>query len=156
MRPDSDQGFTIRSFVASDQPAARQLILAGLGEHFGHVDAGLNPDIDDIVKSYVERGYPFLVARVGEALVGTGALVIQDAGGGQIVRVSVDPAYRRCGIGRALVTRLLDAARARRLTRVWMETNDDWHDAIALYRCCGFRPYRWADGNVYMAVEVGG
>jgi len=67
-------------------------------------------------------------------LVGAGALVIQDARDGQIVRVSVDPPHRCRGIGRALVTRLLDAARARGLTRVWMETNDDWHAAIAPYR----------------------
>jgi len=144
----------IRPFVATDQPAARQLILSGLGEHFGHVDVALNPDTDDIAASYVEQGHLFLVARNGDALVGTGALVIQDALVGQIVRVSVDPTHRRHGIGRALVMRLLDAARERGVTRVWMETNDDWHAAIALYRSCGFRPYRWADDNVYMAVEV--
>jgi GNAT superfamily N-acetyltransferase len=38
--------------------------------------------------------------------------------------------HRRQGIGRALVARLVDAARARGLARLWMETNDDWTDTI--------------------------
>jgi len=91
------------------------------------------------------------VARIGDVLVGAGALVIQDARDGQIVRGSVDPPHRCRGIGRALVTRLLDAARARGLTRVWMETNDDWHAAIAPYR--HYTPQ--AQPNADLCVESG-
>lgn len=144
----------IRPFTETDQSAARRLILEGLGEHFGFVDEGCNPDLDDIAACYTARGHRFLVAFVGAELVGTAALVFEDAAAGRIVRVSVAREHRRQGIGRALITRLVDAARAAGLARLWMETNDDWADAIAFYQRCGFVEYDHRDGNVYMALDL--
>ncbi|MGC8780566.1 MAG: GNAT family N-acetyltransferase, partial [Anaerolineae bacterium] len=82
------------------------------------------------------------------------ALVIEDAQVGRLVRVSVARAYRRRGLGRALVKRLIIIARERGLRRLWMETNDDWEPAIQLYRSCGFRAYDRRDGNIYMALDL--
>ena len=64
---------SLRPFEASDQGAARRLILEGLGEHFGFIDESLNPDLDDVMKSYVIPGHVFIVAHIGQDLVGTGA-----------------------------------------------------------------------------------
>ena len=139
----------IRPFVPADQAAARALILEGLGEHFGQVDPALNPVLDDIAGSYLARGHVFLVAEADGMLVGTGALRAEGAEG-QIVRVSVRHDLRGRGIGRALVMALLEAARTRGLDRIWMETNDDWHDAIGLYRQYGFREFDRRDGCVFM------
>jgi len=191
--------FLIRPFRPADQEAARRLILQGLAEHFGAVDETLNPDIDDIMASYVDRGHLFLVAlsmpqRCGARslsaalswskglpkrppstssggvstdgfppysgaladgeLVGTGALIFEDGPAGQLVRVSVARDCRRLGLGRALVARLIAAGRGRGLARLWMETNDDWHAAIGLYRSCGFVAYDWQDGNIYMRLDL--
>jgi putative acetyltransferase len=143
----------IRPFAPGDQAAARALILAGLREHWGWLDPSLNPDLDDIAASYVRPGHVFLVAEIGQTLVGTGMLVI-DGNVGQIVRLSIAPQWRQCGIGQALVVTLLDAARARGLVRVWMETNDDWHDAIGLYRHCGFQEFDHREGCVFMALDL--
>jgi putative acetyltransferase len=145
----------IRFFAPGDQRAARALILAGLCEHWGWLDPTLNPDLDDIAASYLAPGHVFLIAESGQALVGTGALVI-DGDRGQIVRVAVRPRWRRRGIGQALVFALLDAARARGLARAWMETNDDWREAIALYRRCGFQEFDHREGCVFMAVDLAG
>jgi putative acetyltransferase len=142
-----------RAFVPRDQAAARALILEGLREHWGWLDPSLNPDLDDIAASYVAPGNVFLVAEIGQTLAGTGALVI-DGNVGQIVRLSITPQWRRCGIGQALVVTLLDAARTRGLVRVWMETNDDWHDAIGLYRHCGFEEFDHREGSVFMALAL--
>ncbi|CAA9269377.1 MAG: hypothetical protein AVDCRST_MAG93-2561, partial [uncultured Chloroflexia bacterium] len=38
----------IRPFTPADQKAARDLVLDGLGEHFGWIDTSRNPDLDDI------------------------------------------------------------------------------------------------------------
>ena len=135
----------IRPFAPSDQRAARALILAGLREHWGWLDPSLNPDLNDIAASYIAPGHVFFVAESGQALAGTGALVI-DGDSGQIVRVAVCPQSRRRGIGQALVIALLEAARACGLARVWMETNDDWVNAIALYRRCGFQEFDHREG----------
>jgi putative acetyltransferase len=145
----------IRPFAPGDQRAVRALILAGLREHWGWLNPSLNPDLDDIAASYVAPAHVFLVAEIEQVLTGAGALIV-DNHTGQIVRVSVSPRWRRRGIGRALVIALLDAARARGLVRVWMETNDDWHAAISLYRRCGFQEFDRRAGCVFMALDLAG
>jgi ribosomal protein S18 acetylase RimI-like enzyme len=143
----------IRPFASTDQTAARALILEGLREHWGWLDPTLNPDLENITASYITPGHVFLIAEIGHVLAGTGALKI-DGDDCQVVRVSVSPQCRRRGIGRALVAALLEAARARGLVRVWMETNDDWNDAISLYRHCGFREYDRREGCIFMALDL--
>jgi ribosomal protein S18 acetylase RimI-like enzyme len=129
------------------------LILEGLGEHFGQLDPALNPDLIDISCSYLARGHLFLVAEADGMLIGAGALRVEGAEG-QIVRVSVGRHLRRQGIGREIVMALVDAARTRGLNRIWMETNDDWHDAIGLYRQCGFREFDRRDGCIFMELGL--
>jgi GNAT superfamily N-acetyltransferase len=131
----------IRPFAPCDQAKVRNLVNAGLGEHFGYVDASYNPDLDNIAAHYPARGHLFVIAEYDGALAGTGALVREDETTGRLVRMSVAPAYRRQGIARALVLRLLAAARERSFTRVVVETNRDWDDAVGLYRACGFEEY---------------
>lgn len=151
---------SIRPFTAGDQRAVRRLILAGLGEHFGLIDETRNPDVDEIAETYLAAGHVFLVAeRDGDgdrALVGTGALLVQDAGVGQIVRMSVAPSARRHGLGRALVARLLAAARERGLRRLIVETNNDWYDPIRLYVRCGFREYGRDAESLYLTRTLDG
>jgi GNAT superfamily N-acetyltransferase len=144
----------IRAFAPSDQAAARRLILEGLGEHFGAVDETRTPDIDDIAANYIDRGHLFLVADDALGLVGTAALVFEEGASAQVVRVSVALCWRRRGLARALVMRLIETGRARGLSRLWMETNDDWAPAIYLYRVCGFTPYDHRDGNIYMELAL--
>jgi len=147
-------GLVIRAFTPSDQAAARNLILEGLGEHFGAVDETRNPDIDDIAANYIGCGHLFLVAEDAPGLVGTAALVFEGGATAQVVRVSVAPRLRRRGLAQALVMRLIEAGRVRGLGRLWMETNDDWEPAIRLYRACGFTEYDHRDGNIYMEVAL--
>ena len=144
---------SIRPFEARDQRAARQLILNGLGEHFGFVDEALNPDVDDIIAHYISHGHVFLVAEVGATLAGTGALKVEDSEG-QIVRASVAPQFRRQGIGRKLVEHLIDAAREKGLRRLIVETNHDWDDPIRLYQRCGFLEYDRDPESVWMKLEL--
>jgi GNAT superfamily N-acetyltransferase len=141
----------IRSFEPSDQAAARQLILNGLGEHFGWIDETCNPDLDDIAANYVELGHVFVVAEIDGELVGTGGLTAEGKNVGRIVRMSVSRVHRRAGIGQALVAHLLDAARQRGFVRVWVSTSPEWQDAVGLYEHCGFTEYRRDDVSVYLS-----
>jgi GNAT superfamily N-acetyltransferase len=137
-----------------EQEEARRIILDGLGEHFGYVDESRNHDLEDISASYLAAGHPFIVAEAGTMLVGTGALVIEKERCGRIVRVSVARAYRRQGIGLALVTHLVSIARQGGLERLWVETNDDWVEAIELYLKCGFRQFAHGGGSVYLELDL--
>jgi ribosomal protein S18 acetylase RimI-like enzyme len=144
----------IRPFAAADQAAARRLILAGLGEHFGTIDESLNPDLTDIAATYLAPGPRFVVAcRAGE-LVGTGALRFHGAGEGELVRISVSPRHRRQGIAQAIVAHLIAEARQRGLARLLVETNYDWVAAINLYRRFGFTEYERDAINVYMHLDL--
>jgi GNAT superfamily N-acetyltransferase len=131
----------IRPFEPRDQIAARQLILNGLGEHFGWIDETRNPDLDDIETSYIQRGHAFVVAEIDGEPIGTGGLITVDAKTARVVRMSVRRNHRRKRIGGALVTHLLDVARQRGFTRVIVATERGWDDAIGLYKHCGFTEY---------------
>lgn len=151
----TSSGLTIRPLAPAEQGLARDLILRGLGEHFGYIDESLNPDLDDIAGHYLDQGAPFLSVWDGERLVGTGCLIREGESTGRLVRMSVDPAYRRRGIARALVERLTRLARERGDRRLLVETNRDWEDARGLYLRAGFVPYAEDEVSVYMEMELG-
>jgi GNAT superfamily N-acetyltransferase len=127
----------IRSFAPHDQIAARQVILNGLGEHFGWIDETRNPDLDDIAANYIQRGNVFVVAKLGGELIGTGGLITVDVNTARIVRMSVSRNHRRKGIGRALVMHLLDVARQRGFVQILVSADIGWDNAIGLYTSCG-------------------
>ncbi len=143
-----DSTYTVRPFTTADQPAARALVLAGLGEHWGFIDETLNPDLDDIAAAYPERTSLFLVVedRSG-ALIGAGCLTEDDPSTGRLVRMSVASAARGRGIGRRLVHELEAAAHDRGYTRLVCETTVDWTDAIGLYLATGFTETGIHDGD---------
>ncbi len=140
----------IRSFQARDQISARQLIQAGLGEHFGCIDPSRNQDLTDIQASYVARGHTFVVAEIEGELVGTGALVTESPEAARIVRMSVTKAHRRQGIGRAIVAYLVLEAGRKGFRLIRVETNHGWVDAISLYRHCGFVEYDRDEISVHL------
>ncbi len=145
---------TIRAIARKDQIASRELILSGLGEHFSIIDPSLNPDLDDIVAFYPERGHQFVVAAMGDRIVGTGGLLIENHEDGRFVRLSVTPELRGQGIGRLIVADLIQRAKNSQLLRINVETNLDWHQAIGLYRRCGFRELYTDDESVHMILEI--
>jgi GNAT superfamily N-acetyltransferase len=154
--PDYVAPITIRPFNRADQAATRRLILAGLGDHFGAIDETLNPDLDDIATSYLDSGGAFVVAVAGDGrIIGTGGLIEERPGVGRLVRMSVDRSRRGEGIGRSLVTHLCYLAKERGYSLVVCETNDDWEDAIALYRTCGFRDFGKWNEDIHFERPVG-
>lgn len=150
MRDMEDSEYELRPFRPADQPAARALILAGLAERWGALDPRLNQDLDDIWTSYVAAGGAFLVVERHGAIVGTGALSVEAAGVGRIERVSVQPAHRRRGLGRAISQALIAEARRRGYRLVVVETTASWRSAITLYQGCGFEPLAQHDGDLHL------
>jgi N-acetylglutamate synthase-like GNAT family acetyltransferase len=149
-----DPSITIRQFRPDDQEAVISLILNGLGEHFGHIDHSLNPDLDDISGSYLSQGHHFVVAVKDENIIGAGGLLLVNEDEGRIVRLSVSGSYRGQGLGSSIVTTLLGLAGELGLSRVHVETNLDWYQAIALYERCGFERISADSESAYMVVEL--
>jgi GNAT superfamily N-acetyltransferase len=150
----SDAELLIRPFTAADQSAARNLILEGLGEHFGFIDESYNPDLNDIMAHYILPGQTFIVAELQGTIVGTGALISEGEGVGRIVRMSVARSERRKGIGQALIAHLIQRARECGFTRLVLETNLAWDDAMGFYRHCGFFEEYRTDTLAHLALEL--
>ena len=111
----------IKPFESRDQEAVRRLILAGLAEHWGEIDPGLNPDLDDIAASYEDA--TFLVAWLDGRIVGSGALVPRSDDAAEIVRMSVASELRGRGIGKSMLNRLCREAAEAGFRRLVLETD---------------------------------
>jgi GNAT superfamily N-acetyltransferase len=136
-----DGGLAVRCFEGRDQCDARGLVLAGLGEHFGSIDESLNPDLDDIEGSFLGQGHDFFVGELNGHLVGTCGVLYESPSEGRIVRMSVARHARRSGVASALLTRAIEAVRARSGHAVVARTQPEWRAAVAFYRQAGFEPY---------------
>lgn len=145
--------YQVRPFAAADQEDARELILAGLRDHFGTLDPAMNHDLDTIQQHYVAGGHTVLVAAGDNELIGTGALLITAPGVGRIVRMSVRHDWRRQRVGRTILDALVAAAATQGMPYLLVETNHDWMDAIGLYRHYGFTPYDRDDTSIYLEYE---
>lgn len=82
-------------------------------------------------------GSIFMVEREGEA-IGCCALIPMDDGGYEVAKMCVSPAARGLGLGRALMQRCEDAARAAGAARLYLETSSSLAPAGGLYRSFGF------------------
>ena len=83
------------------------------------------------------------------------------AGEAEVLTVAVDPAVRRQGVGRLLMTRFLDAARTRKAEVAHLEVAADNLAALGLYHAFGFTQsgrrrgyYHLPDGTAVDAVTM--
>jgi GNAT superfamily N-acetyltransferase len=144
---------SIRPFRSQDQHVARELILEGLGDHFGFIDKALNPDLDNIAETFAKD--VFLCAWNGDELIGTGALIRESERVSRIVRMSVSKKMRRRGIGRMILSALVTASRERGDLKIVLETTETWHDVIAFYRNFGFALTHFKDGEANFEMGLG-
>ena len=80
-----------------------------------------------------------LVAETGRGAAGY-FIGREVAGTGEVLNLAVDPAFRRRGIGGALIEAGLAALRQRRVDEVFLEVRESNVPAQALYLGHGFRP----------------
>ncbi len=80
----------------------------------------------------------FLIARLGDTLVGCGALRARSETIAEVKRVFVRPAARRSGAARAIMAALEQIARERRFSEIWLETGLRQPAAVALYESLGY------------------
>jgi len=143
---------TISAFHPEDQDEVKNLVLAGLVEHWGWLDSTKNPDLDDIATQYASG--VFFVARQAGQLVGTGALIPRQDGVAEIVRMSVAKDVRRQGIGKKILSELVNHARQAGFKRLILETTTTWQEVVEFYLKCGFRITHRQDGDTYFALDL--
>ena len=130
---------TIRT-VDSWPSEADDLVASGLREDF-HALLRLRDGWRDGSNRFSAPGEALFAALQGSTLVGVGGLnrdpftTSEDVG--RLRHLYVAPAYRRCGVATALVTTILEHAKAHFRT---VRLRTDRPDAHALYLALGFHP----------------
>lgn len=146
------QVFSIHPFQPGDQEEVKNLVLAGLVEHWGFLDSTKNPDLNDIEKSYKDG--IFLVARQNGLIVGTGALLPRGDVCGEIMRMSVAKTQRRSGLGSCILHKLCEYAKIRGFHKLILETTSTWQEVIEFYLTFGFQITHHQDDDVYFSMDI--
>lgn len=94
----------------------------------------------------------FLVARRSGVVVGCGGVTLLDEVTAEVKRMWVSAAARGSGLGRRLLTRLEEEARALGRTTVVLDTNGVLTPAIAMYESAGYRRRDRYNDNPYAEV----
>jgi ribosomal protein S18 acetylase RimI-like enzyme len=107
--------------------------------------AGLPPDFQNfeaevrsLPGSYAPPGGRLLLARIGDEAAGSAAFRPLGAQSCEAKRLYVRPAFRRMGIGEALLSRLIAEARAQGYSEVYCDTLPAMTSALRMYRELGF------------------
>jgi ribosomal-protein-alanine acetyltransferase len=128
----------LRSATAEDIPAIMELEVSTFAHHAWNTDTMLsevlNPHAVYLVAEVLTDALGGAPALVGYA----GLLAPIGSGDADIQTVAVDPAARSQGIGRHLVTELLEIAQSRQARRIFLEVRADNPHAITLYESLGF------------------
>jgi len=128
--------------IVIDDPA-RPDVVQLLAEHLDDMYATSPPEsvhaLD--VTALQVAGVTFWTARRDGELLGCAAIKELDPAHAEVKSMRTTSAARGTGVGRALLTRVLDEARARGYTRVSLETGsqDFFEPARQLYLSNGFR-----------------
>lgn len=123
---------------APDTPDVQALLL----RHFEIMRASSPEESCHVMQpgALLDRGVVLFSARAGDEVLGVGALAALDPRHGELKSMHTVAEARGCGVGRAILSALLDAARAQGITRVSLETGTAgmFAPARALYAVHGF------------------
>jgi putative acetyltransferase len=121
---------------------------------------GFDQELAGLPGDYAPPDGRLLLARFGDEIAGCVTLRKLDSEACEMKRLYLRPKFRGRGLGRALVERVLEEARAIGYRRMRLDTVEPvMRDAVAMYRRFGFReiaPYRSnpIDGAMYMELEL--
>jgi putative acetyltransferase len=146
-----------RHFEPGDEAAFRELNEAWITRHFVMEEKDREV-LDDPVTHILQPGGALLMAVQGGVAIGTCALLAMEDGAFEVAKMTVAERYRGLGIGKQLLTHVIEYGRARGAKRLYLETNSQVANAVHVYESLGFRhlppervhPSPYARSNVYM------
>lgn len=118
------------------------------GVHPHNPEQQVSEDIQNINKFLPPHGR-MLLAFKGDNVCGIGTLVGIDSQTGEIKRMYVDPTFRNLGVGKAILSSLLDFAKNAGFQKVRLNSPLFMKAAHSLYRSVGFYTI-----EVYPEVEI--
>jgi putative acetyltransferase len=145
-------GISIRSIQPSDNTALAGIIRNSLAE-FGANKPGTvfyDPTTDDLYKLFQEPGSLYLVAEEkGEIIGGAGIFPSEGLPQGvcELVKMYLRKETRGKGLGRMMIRRCLEEARAMGYKKVYLETMPELKKAVSVYEKFGFKYLTGSMGN---------
>jgi putative acetyltransferase len=139
---DGDFEIFIRDAGNEDGERVRNLVFGVLREYDLTVETGgTDADIADIEANYTKRGGVFeVIEDVDGNLLGTIGLYPLDAETVELRKMYFDRKLRGRGVGRMMLERMIEKARALGCKRIYLETASILKEAVALYEKYGFEP----------------
>jgi ribosomal protein S18 acetylase RimI-like enzyme len=132
--------FELRSFRDDDAKAVWQLHDLALEDAGAHGGRGpWEDDLREVRASYLDSGGDFLIGFVDGELVAMGGLFRHSRDEAEIRRMRVHPDFQRQGLGRLLLERLEERARALGCKTIRLDTTGQQTAARRLYESAGYR-----------------
>lgn len=113
-----------------------------------HLDESFSGELTDENRANMQHmiesdDYDICFIRIGEEVVGTFSLsVTRGAGFGerlQLEDVVVDPSTRGMGLGHLIIDAIKEQARARNISKIFLQTEAERAEALGLYTSTGAR-----------------
>ena len=101
---------------------------------------GFSQELESLPGIYGPPGGELILAKRGDHVLGCIALKALASGAAEIKRLFVRPKARKLGVGKALVTAAIAAARGLGHREIKLDTLPEMTSAIALYKSFGFAP----------------
>lgn len=147
------QVITIRDIQIQDNPFIAQIIRHSL-EEFGANKPG-TVYFDDSTNHLFElfqtaKGSHYFIALVDEKVVGGGGLFPTEAlptGTCELVKMYLQKDYRGIGLGKQMMNKCLEWAKANGYNQVYLETMPELKNAVAVYEKLGFQYLTKPMGN---------
>lgn len=143
---------TVRQYRPNDHEQALELHEAAMRDVGAYVEGVPEPDLDDIVASYLDSGGEFLVGTVDGEIVAMGAFRPADgyirkildglSNAAELKRMRVDPAHQRKGYGRRIYGELERRAGEQGFDEFVLDTMPVQTAAQGLYEELGFERVR--------------
>ena len=101
---------------------------------------GFSEELKSLPGPYAPPDGELLLAKRGDHVLGSIALKLLEPRVAEIKRLFVRPQARKTGVGKALVSAILNTAKERGYREIKLDTLPEMESAIALYKSFGFEP----------------
>jgi GNAT superfamily N-acetyltransferase len=150
-----------RNFQPGDGEAFRTLNEAWIEKHF-RLEEKDRETLGDPQRHILGRGGHIMMAERAGRPVGCCALIALGGGQFEVAKMTVAESERGRGLGRQLLEHLIEFARERSISRLYLETNTKLQNAIRIYEAVGFRhvpgdrvkPSPYTRANVFMEMSL--
>ena len=148
----NNEVISIINYTAEYADAFKELNLQWLQQYNLTEDADLLM-INNPQKEILNTGGFIFLAKYGEQIAGTAALIKETATQFELVKMAVAPAFQGKGISRLLIEKCLQAAKEAGAKRIYLQSNSHLTAAITLYEKYGFAHIPVKDAH-YLTADI--